>query len=190
VAAGDWDFSDFSLDYLLSAGRPTCPDCGCAEDAEPCSCCDPEFPASSAYVATLDDTLLDDNCVCTAIGGEYLLESGGLACSWFYRELLQCVDEPPGAQSALGSHFGISLNLYSDQTGCFWSMLLSIAGPGSGATGLFPNYMEAGYTSGYLATTEDCRTMPVTLTRDFQRELGGTQCNPSTFPAEVIIDLP
>ena len=38
--------------------------------------------------------------------------------------------------------------------------------------------------------TEDCRTMPVTLTRDFQRELGGTQCNPSTFPAEVIIDLP
>lgn len=160
---GDWDLTDLSYEYLLSASRPTCGICTCTtgdDDAEPCDCCDPDFPPASAYVLDFGaGGLTDDECgFCDEIAGEIELTAAA-SCLWVYSDPVTC--NPPSFDcnpSSLEYH----LSLVDDGGGgCKWRAtinLLALQDPADSCGELF-----AVYESASIASDEDCQTVPATL---------------------------
>jgi hypothetical protein len=183
VTAGDWDFDAFTLSYLLSDSRPTCPSCGCTVDdaAEPCECCDPAFPPAQEYTVDIGTPGMTDNeCDgCDQISGTYVL-SGEAACFWRYEETLGTCDGPAGEQPGILS---MTLRLVpQDGGGCKWIAFLAYYSTQIQDPSDPSQTAEAALYEVDLDTDEDCQT-PITLT---QTQVYGTACNGS-FPATIDI---
>jgi hypothetical protein len=183
VTAGDWDFDAFTLSYLLSDSRPTCPSCGCTVDdaAEPCECCDPAFPPAQEYTVDIGTPGMTDNeCDgCDQISGTYVL-SGEAACFWRYEEVLGTCDGPLGERPGI---LTMTLALVpKDGGGCKWTAMLSYASTFVQDPSNPQQSAELAFYELDMASDEDCQD-PATLNLI---TAGGNACTGS-FPATIDI---
>lgn len=185
---GDWDIDTFTLSYLESESRPTCPGCECtAGEGEPCGCCDD--PPSDAYVIDMGATLSDDECECSAIPQTFEV-TNIIECGWSYSQEIGCeLDGDDGT-----AQFEAFAELVEDGTGCFWRASLQIVpqattiqDPTNPDQNVFGGSNVAIYESGYI-TEGDCEAdLPITL--NGVSLLGPTVCG-TVWPDPITLDLP
>lgn len=190
VSAGDWDFTTYEVKYLVSASRPTCPDCGddCSvEEGPPCDCCDPAFPAAESYLLDLGaGGWTDAGCgYCNEVTGQYVLEAAD-DCRWVYFEAM---DDCPGHPCACADTRVLAINLWlhrNEEDECFWDLTVAVYSlcdptePDPSACG-----SGARFQSAPLASLEDCQDMPVELIK--VSDATDYDCN-GALPAIVDLD--
>jgi hypothetical protein len=182
VTAGDWDFDAFTLSYLLSDSRPTCPSCGCTVDAaEPCDCCD-ETPLAEYVVDLGAGGWTDDDCTnCDEVAGEYVVTAYE-ACRWHYFEDIGICT---GDVARVGE-LRIVVSLRESGTQCLWSVTVSytriIGGVGTQST-------TARYESDLLDEGVCDDDFPLTLNKVFDGSSADPPCG-GAMPATITIDIP
>lgn len=185
VSAGDWDFEDYTLAYLYNASsRPTCPDCDCVDEAEPCGCC--AAAPSEAYIVDLGaGGWTDDNCSgCADISGEFVVDAIA-SCFWLYFQPLGCCNADCGGDGGDISGLYVEATLVEDTvygTGCRWVVRVRFPEDYPAGAGPFFGFSDATWVSDEDPPCDD----EVTLSKILDRGSACTGTLPDTitiFPA-------
>jgi hypothetical protein len=192
IVDGDFNFTEYHLEYLQSDSRPECGVCDCTDgeaDGEPCECCDPEFPPAASYVLDFGAGGWMGTCTaCAAVSGSYVVDAAA-DCNWLYGETGTCDTSDCNATLSSDDYLiNISLSLINDGEGsCYWRAAAGIAtSPIQDPSNPDPQcHRTAIYESALLTTNQDCRTVPVTLTK--VAEFGSLCIGnlPATIPLEA-----
>lgn len=127
VMSGDWDFTQYEVQYHLSEARPTCPECCDVPDVI-CGCCD-GLPAS--YSVDLGATGFGpepvDGCDCTEITGTFVMDfqaQDRMVCQWrIDSESMEC-------DGLAEASWSVGLNLRPGEEGfCFFQLTLAYTLP-------------------------------------------------------------
>jgi len=198
VLVGDFELDDFLYQYAKSAERPSCGECGDGEcvdppsgneepsTPEPCAnCCAGTHPAAPAYSLNFGAGGWEENssvpgcdtALCDTIAGVLILDSLS-PCFWSWLNAITC--------SGIAS---VGLYLIDDgEGGCQWEAVATLwaaLGCQECAEDLQPA-RRAIYRSASLASNEDCRTVPVTLTKVAEF---GVSCE-GNLPNTIELDIP
>lgn len=200
-------FDNFVLSKTYNSAAPSdaaCDNC-MACPAECTDCCDSPDPYGSYLIdlgaggwteAQPDNPAgrCDDYCsTCVEIAGEFVLAASD-TCRWEYGDsACDSLTNPTNCYDFVECNtlgWSIVLTLVRDGTGCRWKVVVTIGATSKGPPCFIDDYTVT-YYSDYLIDDSQCRTMPVTLTKDSGEAgpAGGDICLcTGNLPATITID--